>query len=59
MPIILATEDAEIRRIMVEISPGQIVQETMSQKYCVHMYVNGKMIPVETIPEMEVANKGE
>jgi hypothetical protein len=44
---------------MVEISPGQIVQETMSQKYCVHMYVNGKMIPVETIPEMEVANKGE
>jgi hypothetical protein len=21
-------------------------------KYCVHMYVNGKMIPFETIPEM-------
>jgi hypothetical protein len=21
-------------------------------KYCVHMYVNGKMIPVETIPGM-------
>jgi hypothetical protein len=22
-------------------------------KYCVHMYVNGKMIPIETIPGME------
>jgi hypothetical protein len=21
-------------------------------KYCIHMYVNGKVIPVETIPEM-------
>jgi hypothetical protein len=29
-------------------------------KYCVHMYVNGKMIPVETIPGMrEGRNKGE
>jgi hypothetical protein len=29
-------------------------------KYCVHMYVNGKMIPVETIPEMgERRDKGE
>jgi hypothetical protein len=22
-------------------------------KYCVYMYVNGKMISVETVPEME------
>jgi hypothetical protein len=27
------------------------MQEQMIRKcYCVHMYVNGKMIPVETIP---------
>jgi hypothetical protein len=28
-------------------------------KYCVHMYVNGKMIPVETIPGMGKGDKGE
>jgi hypothetical protein len=28
-------------------------------KYCVHMYVNGKMTPVKTIPEMGRSNKGE
>jgi hypothetical protein len=30
---ILATQEAEIRRIMVWISPGEIVLETLSQKY--------------------------
>jgi hypothetical protein len=33
MPIILATQEAEIRRITVQSQPGQIVQETLSQKY--------------------------
>jgi hypothetical protein len=29
-------------------------------KYCVHIYVNGKIRPVETIPVMrEEGNKGE
>jgi hypothetical protein len=32
MPEILATEEAEIRRIMVRSHPGQIVRETLSQK---------------------------
>jgi hypothetical protein len=32
MPIILATQEAEIRRIMVPGQPGQIVHETLSQK---------------------------
>jgi hypothetical protein len=33
MPVILATQEAEIRRIMVRSQPGQIALETLSQKY--------------------------
>jgi hypothetical protein len=32
MPVILATQEAEIRRIMVQSQPGQIVGETLSRK---------------------------
>jgi hypothetical protein len=32
MPVILATQEAEIRRIAVQSQPGQIVPETLSQK---------------------------
>jgi hypothetical protein len=32
MPVILATQEAEIRRIMVQSQPGQIVCETLSRK---------------------------
>jgi hypothetical protein len=32
-PVILATQEAEIRRIMVQSHIGQIVQEIQSQKY--------------------------
>jgi hypothetical protein len=31
---------------------GKAVGGLIWCKYCVHMYVNGKMIPVETIPGM-------
>jgi hypothetical protein len=32
MPIILATQEAEIRKIVVQSQPRQIVHETLSQK---------------------------
>jgi hypothetical protein len=32
-PIILASQEAEIRRILVQGQPGQIVLETLSQNY--------------------------
>jgi hypothetical protein len=32
MPVILATQEAEIRRIVVRSQPWQIVHETLSQK---------------------------
>jgi hypothetical protein len=32
MPVILATQEEEIRRITVQSHPGQIVRETLSQK---------------------------
>jgi hypothetical protein len=31
-PVILATQEAEFRRIVVQSQPGQIVHETLSQK---------------------------
>jgi hypothetical protein len=31
MPVILATQEAKIRRIMVQSQPRQIVRETLSQ----------------------------
>jgi acetolactate synthase small subunit len=32
MPVTLATEEAEIRRITIQSQPQQIVRETLSQK---------------------------
>jgi hypothetical protein len=32
-PVILATQEAEIRRIVVQSQPGQIVCEILSRKY--------------------------
>jgi hypothetical protein len=33
IPVILATQEAEIRRISVRSQPGQIVHKTLSPKY--------------------------
>jgi hypothetical protein len=35
MPVVLATQQAEIRRITVQSQPRQIVHETLSQKYLI------------------------
>jgi hypothetical protein len=35
-PVILVTQEAEIRRIKVQSQPGQIVCKTVSQKYLSH-----------------------
>jgi hypothetical protein len=32
MPVVLATQEAEIRKTAVQSQPGQLVQETSSQK---------------------------
>jgi hypothetical protein len=32
-PVILATQEAELKRIIVQSQPGQIVLDTVSQKY--------------------------
>jgi hypothetical protein len=36
MSVILATQEAEIRKILVRNQPGQTVHETLSQKYLTH-----------------------
>jgi hypothetical protein len=35
MPVILTTQEAEIRKIAVQSQLGQIVHETLSQKYLI------------------------
>jgi hypothetical protein len=40
MPAILATQEAEIRRIKVQSQPRQIVHETLSQKYPTHTHTH-------------------
>jgi hypothetical protein len=50
MPIILATQEAEIRRITVQSQPGQIIQETLSQKYPTWKMAGGVPQVVEHLP---------
>jgi hypothetical protein len=38
MPVVLVTQEAEIRKIMVQTQPGQIVLEILSQKYPTHTH---------------------
>jgi hypothetical protein len=40
-PVILASQQAEIRRIMVGSQPGQIVHETLSRKHPIQKRVGG------------------
>jgi hypothetical protein len=39
---------------------GKVCRRVNIAQYCVHMYANGKMIPIEIIPGMrEKGDKGE
>jgi hypothetical protein len=42
MPIILAAQEAEIRRVTVQSQPGQIVCETLSQKNTIGRVAQGE-----------------
>jgi hypothetical protein len=48
MPVILATQEAEIRRIAVPSQPRQIVQETLSQK-TLHKHRAGEVAKVKAL----------
>jgi hypothetical protein len=48
MPIILATWEAQTRRIAVQSQPRQIVLETLSQKYPTHKKKKKKLAVVQT-----------
>jgi hypothetical protein len=50
MPTILATEEAEIRRISVQSQVGQIVLKTLSQKYPTQNRTGGVAQVVERLP---------
>jgi hypothetical protein len=52
--IILATQEAEIRRIAVQSQPGQIVHETLSQKYPTQKRVSRVAQVVEQLPTKHV-----
>jgi hypothetical protein len=41
VPVILATQEAEIRRTVVRSQPGQIVLETLSQKQKNNLHKKG------------------
>jgi hypothetical protein len=49
-PVILASQEAEIRRIVVQGPPRQIVQETLSQKYSTQKKAGGVAQVVECLP---------
>jgi hypothetical protein len=49
MPIILATQEAEIRRISVQNRPGQIVHETLSQKHSIQKMASGVAQVIECL----------
>jgi hypothetical protein len=60
MPVILATQETEIRRIVVQSQPRQIVQETLSQKYLTQKGVAGvvaQSIGTEFKPHYHKINK--
>jgi hypothetical protein len=50
MPVILATQEAEISRIAVQSQPSQIVHKTLSQKYSTQKTAGRVAQVVEHLP---------
>jgi hypothetical protein len=50
MPVILATQEAEIKRMVAPSQPGQIVQETLSKKYPTQKRASGVAEVVKHLP---------
>jgi hypothetical protein len=50
MPVILATQEAEIRRIAVQGQPGQTVYEPLSGKYPTYKRAGGVVHVVQFLP---------
>jgi hypothetical protein len=51
MPVILATQEAEIRRIAVQGQPRQTVCQTLSQKYPIQKIAGGVTQVVECLAQ--------
>jgi hypothetical protein len=54
-PVILATQEAEMRRIKVRSQPGQTVLETVSQKYPIQQRAGGVAQVIEQLPSKSEA----
>jgi hypothetical protein len=50
MPVVLATQEAEIRRMDAPNQPGQIVRETLSGKYSIQHRAGGVVQVVKHLP---------
>jgi hypothetical protein len=50
MAVILATHETQIRRIIVQSQPGEIVHKTLSQKYATPKKAGGVAYVVEHLP---------
>jgi hypothetical protein len=55
MPVILATQEAEIRRFAVQSQPRQMVHETLSQKHPTPKRTGGMVQVVEHLPSKHKA----
>jgi hypothetical protein len=54
-PVILATQEEEVRRIVVQSQPGKIVHETISQKNPTQKRAGGVTQVVEHLPSKHKA----
>jgi hypothetical protein len=59
MPVIIAIQEAEIRKIMVQSQPRQIVRKTISRKYPTQKRTGGVTPGVGPEFKLQYCKKGE